>query len=210
MDGYSVLDSQSQGKGWTVLPDPEPHGPKPAVPQHPQLPNSAATVKHSHERAPVAGPQVTPKLGHRGRERHGSGGGMAGSSRTGCSQTPCSSPWFGASFCCMTPGATARLCVSAPKFTLTFLTFSSSSFICLFWASILSSNSLILCNVQRRKILNNQNIWETKREKIPQDFHPCTWQANPTEQPRGAGGTWGCPSPPTSGASAETCLPQFL
>lgn len=70
----------------------------------------------------------------------------------------------------MTPGATARLCVSAPKFTLAFLTFSSSSFICLFWASILSSNSLILCNVQRRKILNNQNIWETKWEKTPQDF----------------------------------------
>lgn len=97
----------------------------------------------------------------------------------------------------MTPGATARLCVSAPKFTLTFLTFSSSSFICLFWASILSSNSLILCNVQRRKILNNQNIWETKWEKIPQDLHPCTRQANPTEQlshrPRGAGGALGRP-----------------
>lgn len=80
------------GKGWTVLPDPEPHGPKPAVPQHPRLPNSAATVKHSHERAPVAGPQVSPKLGHGGCERHGPGGGMAGSSRTGCSQTPCPAP----------------------------------------------------------------------------------------------------------------------
>lgn len=95
--------------------------------------------------------------------------------------------------CCGAPGVTALLCESAPKFTLTLLTFSSSSFICLFWASILSSNSLILCNVQRRKILKNQNIWETKWEKIFQDFHRCTWWANPTEQlSQRLGGALGC------------------
>lgn len=45
-------------------------------------------------------------------------------------------------------------------------TFSSSSFICLFWVSILSSNSLILCNIKRRKVFNNQRTGHTNYTRV--------------------------------------------
>lgn len=50
------------------------------------------------------------------------------------------------------------------------VTFSSSSLACRLWASSLSSSSLILCSVKRRKIFSDQGIWESRR---PSGKRPC-------------------------------------